>query len=341
MHGGDIYRHDVKYDFSVNLNPLGMPENVRKKLIEAISCADRYPDILNENLTTKTAKMLSISKEQICFGNGASELIMAICHSLLPDSVMFVAPGFSGYKSAVSSAAPDCRIYCHYLKEENDFDLTKDFLDDLKICEPKLIFLTTPNNPNGRLIDEVLLKQILETCDEIGAVVVVDECFLSLTGKDEELSLIKEVDKRKKLIVLRAFTKTYAIAGVRLGYSVGSREMIKKIKAHLPEWNISVFAQMAGAECLKNSQYVASSAEYIKRERKYLSDGLKKAGFKVFSSDANYILFRCRYDLSARFLERGILIRDCADYEGLSTGFYRVAVRSHEENEYLLSVLSK
>ena len=341
MHGGDIYRNDVKYDFSVNLNPLGMPENVRKKLIEAISCADRYPDILNEDLTTKTAKMLSISKEQICFGNGASELLMAICHCFLPDSVMLVAPGFSGYKSAVLSAVPDCRIYCHYLKEENDFDLTKDFLDDLKIHKPKLIFLTTPNNPNGRIIDEVFLKQILETCDEIGAVVVVDECFLSLTGKDEELSLIKEVDEHKKLIVLRAFTKTYAIAGVRLGYAVGSREMIKKIKAHLPEWNISVFAQMAGAECLNNSQYVASSAEYIKRERKYLSDGLKKAGFKVFSSDANYILFRCRYDLSERLLERGILIRDCADYEGLSTGFYRVAVRSHEENEYLLSVLSK
>ena len=338
MHGGDIYRNKVKYDFSVNVNPLGMPKEVTESLAEAITMADKYPDLHCEELSCELAKVLDIPGQLLVFGNGASEIIMAICHYCEPESAMLVAPGFSGYGNALSGAAPQCKLFYHYLKEEEDFELKDDILDSIEKTKPDLLFLTNPNNPNGRLIDGDILDRILSKCHELGTTVVIDECFLPLTGRDKELTMIGRLKKESSVIILRAFTKTFAMAGVRLGYAVCSNDALASgIKRHLPEWNISVFAQKAGVACIHDLEYVETSAEYIAKERQKLTVALRNAGFKAFSSDANYILFRSEdIDLFDKLLSQGILIRDCQDYIGLSRGYYRVAVRSSEENEELV-----
>ena len=174
---------------------------------------------------------------------------------------------------------------------------------------------------------------------------LVDECFLALSGGDKD-SLIHCIRSESlPAVVLRAFTKTFAIPGVRLGYAVCSAPMAERIQRELPEWNLSVFAQYAGRAALETvaggtSGYLAASVEMIAREREFLSEELEKLGFRVFPSDANYILFQSRdWELHQKLLDKGILIRDCRDYHGLTAGFYRTAVRTHRENTALLRCL--
>ena len=341
MHGGDIYRNSIHFDFSVNLNPLGVPPEVQWVLTEAALHANKYPDILHEQLIGDTANIFGVLEDEIVYGNGASEIIMAVCHALNPRKAMLVAPCFSGYEYCITGGCSKCDIVYFALKESEDFRLTEDIIEAINSEKPQIIFLTNPNNPNGLLIEKDLLEKIVSACESVGCTIVLDECFLPLTGREKELSLAYNVRKYKSLIVLRAFTKTFAIPGVRIGYAICSKKQLAdKIKAHLPEWNLSIFAQMAGVECLKHMDYVADSIRTINSERKSLINGLKELGLKVYPSDANYVLFKSnKTDLAEQLLEYSILIRDCRDYPGLDAGFYRVAVKLNNENSGLLTAI--
>ncbi|QFJ55839.1 pyridoxal phosphate-dependent aminotransferase [Pseudobutyrivibrio xylanivorans] len=342
MHGGDIYRNSIVSDFSVNINPLGVPDEVQWVLTEAALHANKYPDIVHEALVGDTAALFDVSEQTIVYGNGASEIIMAICHAINPKRALLVAPCFSGYETCLKGVNPKCKLLYYHLSEENDFELHHDFVERIIVEKPELVFLTNPNNPNGKLIDKDLLDDIIETCDKTGAVLVVDECFLPLTGKDMQRSVIQDIQSHKSVIALRAFTKSFAIPGVRIGYAICSKEaMADQLKSHLPEWNLSIFAQMAGVECLKHHEYLEKSVKVVEEERYFLTHEMKKLGVKVYGSDANFLLFKCNnFELKQQLLEYRILIRDCSDYEGLAKGFYRIAVKQHNENEGLISALS-
>ena len=178
------------------------------------------------------------------------------------------------------------------------------------------------------------LTEVLRLCREKQIYVVLDECFLDFCIGRE--SVVPQIEQYNRLLVVRAFTKLYAIPGVRLGYLVCSNEaLLEKVRRHLPEWNVSVPAQAAGLGCLEQENYVQETRAYVARERAYLSDCLKRAGIRVFESEADFLLIYSRIPLYTMLLEKGILIRDCSNFEGLSEGYYRVAVRSHEENEEL------
>lgn len=341
MHGGDIYRNSIHFDFSVNINPLGVPPEVQWVLTEAALHANKYPDILHERLIKDTAEKFDCLESNVVYGNGASELIMAICHCIAPKTAFLIAPCFSGYETCIRGAFPKTKINYYTVSEENDFEIHHDIIEHIMVQKPNLMFLTNPNNPNGKIIEKGLLDEIVATCDKIGTVLVVDECFLPLTKYEKDCSLAYDISKYKSLIVLRAFTKTFAIPGVRIGYAICSKKnLADTIKCHLPEWNLSMFAQMAGAECLKHTDYVENSVKFIEEERQILVAGMKRLGLKVYESDANFILFKSsKADLVERLLHYHILIRDCSDYNGLQKGFYRVAVKKRNENEGLLSAL--
>lgn len=341
MHGGDIYRNNIHYDFSVNLNPLGFPSEVQWVLTEAAIHANKYPDIYHEQLVKDTAELFDVRQEEIVYGNGASELIMAICHAFSPKKAMLITPCFLGYERCLKGASHNCEIINYGLLEEDDFNLTDAFLESLSSVKPQLLFLTNPNNPNGLTVKKELLEKIVKVCESQGTILVIDECFLPLTGREKELSLASRIRGCKGVIVIRAFTKSFAIPGVRLGYAICSRKTIADdIKMHLPEWNLSIFAQMAGVQCLKQLDFINEAAELINRERSFLSMELTNLGFKVYPSDANYILFKAdNLDLKEKLLEYSILIRECDDFTGLDKGYYRVAVRNHNENSGLLTAL--
>lgn len=355
MHGGNIYGNEIEYDFSVNLNPLGPPESVRDALAAALNHVEEYPDPEYRELRRGLANYWQLAEEQLVLGNGASELIPGIIRTLSPKNCMVTAPCYSGYETALNAAASSCRIHRIPLRAENDFTLPENICQEIARVKPNLLILTNPNNPNGKRISANRLREIADTCRAAGTVLLVDECFLALSGGDED-SLIHCIrSEALPAVVLRAFTKTFAIPGVRLGYAVCSAPTAERIRRELPEWNLSVFAQYAGRAAFGNvtpgtpapetsaggtSGYLTASVEMIAREREFLSAELEKLGLRVFPSDANYILFQSRdRELHQKLLDKGILIRDCRDYHGLTAGFYRTAVRTHRENTALLQCL--
>lgn len=345
MHGGNIYGNEIEYDFSVNLNPLGPPKSVQDALAAALNHVEEYPDPEYRELRRGLANYWQLAEEQIVPGNGASELIPGIIRTLSPKNCMVTAPCYSGYETALNVAAPSCRIHRIPLRAEDDFTLPENTCQEIARVKPNLLILTNPNNPNGKRISANRLREIADACRMAGTVLLVDECFLALSGGDED-SLIHCIRSEVlPAVVLRAFTKTFAIPGVRLGYAVCSALMAERIRRELPEWNLSVFAQYAGTAALEaaaggTSGYLAASVEMIAREREYLTAELESLGFRVFPSDANYILFQSRdRELHQKLLDKGILIRDCRDYHGLTAGFYRTAVRTHRENTALLRCL--
>lgn len=345
MHGGNIYGNEIEYDFSVNLNPLGPPKSVQDALVAALNHVEEYPDPEYRELRRGLENYWQLAEEQIVPGNGASELIPGIIRTLSPKSCMVTAPCYSGYETVLNAAAPSCRIHRIPLRAEDDFTLPENICQEIARVKPNLLILTNPNNPNGKRISANRLREIVDACRTAGTVLLVDECFLALSGGDED-SLIHCIRSESlPAVVLRAFTKTFAIPGVRLGYAVCSAPMAERIRRELPEWNLSVFAQYAGRAALEaaaggTSGYLAASVEMIAREREYLTAELEKLGLRVFPSDANYILFQSRdRELHQKLLDKGILIRDCRDYHGLTAGFYRTAVRTHRENTALLRCL--
>lgn len=337
LHGGDIYRNHVKTDFSVNVNPLGIPEAVKAALYEAVDNCTRYPDISAEKLKEAVSEMLTVPKGYLLFGNGASELFMAIIHGIKPKKTVIPVPSFYGYEYAAETA--DGEILYYETKEKNDFCLQEDFLSVLTE-DVDILFLANPNNPTGNLMSREELRNVLSHCRDKGVYVVLDECFIEFCGK--ERSMLQEIETFSNLILVRAFTKIFSIPGVRLGYFVCSNPLLLgKIGRQLPEWNVSRFAQAAGYECAMQTAFVEKTVTFIRKERRFLEDGLKQAGFRVFPGKANFLLIYCEQPLYDRLLEKGILIRDCENFRGLSKGFYRIAVKDRKENEDLLKAIGE
>lgn len=335
VHGGDIYRNQVTVDFSVNINPLGVPPAVEDALHRAVGACHRYPDMEAEKLRGAVSSMVKAPGEYLIFGNGASELFMAIVHGLKPKRILLPVPSFYGYEYAAKAAGAE--IVTYRMQKEDGFVVGEDLLEALT-GDVDLLFLANPNNPTGRLLDRGLLHRILAHCRELGIYVVLDECFIEFCAGEH--SMIGELERYSHLILVRAFTKIFAIPGVRLGYLACRDGAVRiRIAEQLPEWNISGFAQEAGCACARAAQagFLSRTQEYVKREREFLAEGLAGLGCQVFPAEANFILFYKDAPLYEALLKQGILIRDCGNFMGLGQGFYRIGVKGRKENEHLLT----
>ena len=222
------------------------------------------------------------------------------------------------------------------LSEENGFKADEKIPDAIT-QDMDLLFIASPNNPTGKLLGRELTEKILDKCLKYSLTVVLDECFMTLSGRAEAESFINRLDEYPNLGVVRSFTKTYAIPGVRLGYMLSSNEELRgKINSCLSEWNISVFAEKAGLAALREDEYLSKSTDFIAKERTVLIAELRKIGYNVFDSDSDFILFRAERGLDKKLLQKKILIRNCSDFFALSENYYRIAVKSHLENGLLI-----
>ncbi len=335
IHGGDVYRNHVDIDFSVNVNPLGTPECVKEALHRAVEMCGKYPDMEVERTGEAVSTFLGVPREYLLFGNGASELFMAIVHGIKPKKAVIPVPSFYGYEYAAK--AVDSEMIFYELDQESNFCVTED-IKRVLTEEVDLLFLANPNNPTGNLFDMELAKELLTHCRDKGIYVVVDECFIEFCGN--QFSLLPEFREFEHLILVRAFTKIFSIPGVRLGYLVCKDKAVHtKIAGQLPEWNLSCFAQEAGCICAGQTEFILKTRHYIENERQFLEKGLKQMGFRTFPSVSNFIMIYSEKPLYEKLLEKGILIRDCSNFRGLGKGFYRIAVKSRKENERLFMAI--
>lgn len=345
-HGGDVYTETGArsglVDFSANLNPLGMPEQVVRALREAADSFDVYPDLQCRELKRALADKLGVPAGCIVCTAGATDLIWRLCRAIRPQTALLVAPGFSGYEQALERVG--ARIVRHALSEQEGWRVTERILDEVPLVggtesaqQRAIVFLCSPNNPTGITIERSLIVRVLEAAQRVGAIVVLDECFLAFTRK---ASAVELCERFPNLVVMRAFTKTYAMAGLRLGYGVCSdARLLNGLEKVGQPWAVSVPAQVAGITALGVEGWIERSRAYVDANRSTLAQGLRGLGMQVIPGEANYLLFRSPVEIYEPLLERGFLVRRCGNYEGLDRSWYRVAVRTAEENAALLQAL--
>ena len=337
IHGGNVYQYRDCLDFSANCNPLGTPEAVKQAIIQSLDTISDYPQVGCGALKEAIAEYEKVDAQQLICGNGAAELIFSLCRAVRPKRALLPAPTFAEYEQALQSV--DCRISHFYLREQQGFLLPEEYLGALD-QEVDIAFLCNPNNPTGILIEREFLLRVLERCRELGILLVVDECFLDFVEEPENYTLKGQLSSYKNLFLLKAFTKRYAMAGVRLGYGISNdQELLTRMELMTQPWNVSSMAQAAGIAALQETEYVEKGRGMVFREKEFLMTEMKKLGLKVYPSRANYLFFHGPKGLFGECVKKNLLIRDCGNYEGLEEGYYRVAVKRHEDNEKLISGL--
>ena len=340
-HGGDIYHNQVMYDYSVNINPFGMPEEVKEAAMSGVMQSTQYPDIECSALKCSIAEKEGIQESYIYCGNGAAEVIFQLVLAKRPKKALVLAPSFGEYEEALHVV--DCEIIYHMLEEEQGFRLTASILEVIrKENGLDLIFLCNPNNPTGEVIDSDLVLQILEECKKNQTLLVMDECFQEFLMEEDQGSLISYVEETNDLFLLKAFTKMYGIPGLRLGYGITSNtSLLSKMKQQTQPWNVSIPAQMAGIAACKLDEFENRTRTYIKEEKIRIIQALQLSGCKIYGSRANYIFFQGPSGWYESFLKHGVLIRSCKSYKGLTDRYYRICIKLKEENDYFLEVLRK
>jgi threonine-phosphate decarboxylase len=345
-HGGNAAYEDGKgsvIDLSANINPLGMPKGVREAIINEIPNCGSYPDSFSRKLREKIGAFENVKPDWIFCGNGASDIIFRLPRAVRAKKAMVTAPTFSDYERAVRSFGAE--VVYHTLSADNDFALDGTFIEAVWDKKPDLIIICNPNNPTGNLTKPMVIKEILEYCKKASAWVVVDECFLDFSEKASEYTSKVFLENYSNLVILKAFTKLFALPGIRLGYALSAnKKLIENLYFHGADWSVSNVAQAAGIEALSDAEnYIEKTVKYISAERWRMEKELAQLGFKVFKAHANYVFFQNLYqfDLSERMDEKGIRIRSCGNYRELDKSFYRMAVSTKENNNNALTAIAE
>ena len=343
VHGGDWAGYRAEFgrdplDFSANVSPLGLPEGVARAITAALPTADRYPDPLCRELRAKLALHEGVPAEQILCGNGAADLIFRLVWAKKPRRALVTAPTFAEYATALESVG--CTVERFFLREQEDFAVTDAFCAAIR-PGADMVFLCQPNNPTGQLASPELVKKLLRRCGECRTILAVDECFLDFLP-DADGWTAKPLLESGDLVILKAFTKLYGMAGVRLGYCLcGDEVLLEKMQTAGQPWAVSSLAQAAGVAALKETAYVDEVRALIARQRPVLTAGLRALGLRVIDGKANYLLFRAPADLNERLRPLGTQVRSCANYPGLGPEWYRTAVRTAPENARLLELMKE
>lgn len=334
QHGGEIYNKSIKLDFSININPLGMPDRVKQSIIDNVDNFEIYPDTQCIELRKKLSKVEGVPFENIVCGNGADDLIFRIGQSLRPRNALMLSPTFSEYEKSLE----DCRVKYYPLREEFNFKIQHDILE--YISNVDVMYLCNPNNPTGILIDDSIFNLIVDRCIKENVTLIVDECFLDFTTNGK--SFKRYLNSNINLIILKAFTKIFSMAGIRLGYALCSNSKIcERISNCGQSWSVSTVAQVCGVSALDCIDYFSKTREYIKTEKEFLTSNFKSLDLKYYPSDANYILVKSSIDLYSKLLGESILIRECSNYVGLDNSYFRIAIKRHQDNIILIDTLKK
>lgn len=344
VHGGDWAGYRAEFgcdalDFSANVSPLGLPAGVAAAITNALPTADRYPDPLCRELRAALAGAEGVPADWILCGNGAADLIFRLALAVRPRRALLPAPTFAEYEAALQTVG--CAVQRVFLREENEFAVTEEFIDAVT-PETDIVFLCQPNNPTGQVTPPALVERLVRRCAECGAVLVVDECFLDFLPDRDALTAKQLLRDAPQLIILKAFTKLYAMAGVRLGYALcGDATLLEKMRGAGQPWAVSSLAQAAGLAALQETAYADAVRALIAEQRPRMAAGLRALGLRVMDGQANYLLFRATPDFGEKLRRRGAVVRSCANYPGLDAAWYRTAVRTAEENTRLLQIMGE
>ena len=327
-------------DFSSNISPMGPPPLVKKYLKQHLAELETYPDSNSMALRKNLQWYTKIPASQIVVGNGATEIIYNFCQAFInkKTKVLIPAPTFGEYEAAVKLRGSKISFF-------KTMNLNED-LDEFIKSIPKngCLFLCNPNNPTGVLISKQKIKKIIESAKKKFTLVFVDECFIELVPESNE-SISKLVKQYDNLFVLRSLTKSFGLAGIRIGYGLGPKKLINTLNKIKIPWNVSGLAQKAADAAICHSFYVDKAKEMIKKESKFLRKEISEIkGFACHDAAANFILIKTKYKaktIQNKLLKKNILVRDCTSFRGLDENYIRIAVKTRNENKKLIQAMKK
>lgn len=324
-----------------NENPLGPSPAAVEAMERELESVHRYPESALTDLREAIADYAGVGMDQVIVGgDGADEIIDVLGRTFLEPGESFVVPMPSYMYYEYTLQAHDARaVHARWDVNENRLDLESvlDAVDE----STRLVFLCTPNNPTGGLIDKKEIRAVLESTD---ALVVVDEAYTEFAGVDNT-DLLPD---HENLFILRTFSKVMGLAGMRIGYGLGDPQIIEYMHRVKPVFSLTRLSHAAALATIRDRDYIKKSTEYSIKSREYLYSGLKKfPELRVFRSYANYILIdvrgtgRTAAELSEELLRKGIIVRDCTSFAGLDEYWIRVSVGTLEEDRKFLEVLGE
>lgn len=363
IHGGQVYEAsrflgrpvDSFVDFSASINPLGPPTSVLSAIRRALPTCGQYPDPSAEVLRQRLAREHGISPDSIVLGNGSAELIRVLPKALALRQGYVVGPTFMEYEESLHIAGARCtyvlansaKKYAPPMKRLLLLTEALGFRSQRKEGgrpnkSSTAVFLCNPNSPTGRVIALRPLRKLYRQIEHAGHWLVVDEAFVDFCPS---YSLINDISTSTRLLILRSFTKFYGMPGIRLGYLVGSPETVATIRRLLPPWSVSHFAQVAGVAAVDDLPYREQSVKFMQQERSRFMTRLRTVpGLRVIPSSANFVMVEfpsgCATDrIASRLANRGMLVRDCQTFAGVTQPALRLAIRRARDNNVMVQAL--
>lgn len=342
-HGGLVWlsdgRRSTVHDFSANVWPCPLSDlGITDRLF---SDFDVYPDPDYRGLISAAAGYYEIAENRIFPANGSTEALYLALLKLKPGRIAIFEPAFSEYAKAARWATSSQVEVIHILANARN-----DFRSALSVPEADVAIICNPANPTGAYVPRDELAAWIDACTERNVFVIVDEAFIEFV-QEPQASLAYDLAGRTNLLLLRSMTKCFGIPGLRLGFALGSPELIQEIWNRRIPWSINTMAQQIGV-CLarRGSTRTAQIAKAVAQERAYLAGKLQQLGWKVLPSSANFILCRLpgersNHRLLADLLGEGFLLRDASNFYGLDHFYVRCAIKQHSDNELLLKAIAK
>ena len=382
FHGGNIYKifreKNIKeiLDYSSNINPYGIPESLKKRITENLEILERYPDPDYIELRQKLAHLNKVDMSNIILGNGATEIIFLFMKVINPKKILIAAPTFGEYERAVkamkrvenssilgnsdkkkddenSCGKQKIKIEYFELKENDDFKLNIHNLKNELEKKYDLLIMCNPNNPTGKFLKLDETEEILKECNKYNTKLFIDEAFIDFLKDGIKESIINTKEDKQNLFVTRAFTKFFAMPGLRLGYGMYfDKELEKKISEKKEPWSVNNIAEMAGLTVLDDTKYIEETLKWIAEEKTYVYEKLNEInGIKPYKTEVNFITVKIEDNfilkglnvkiLRGKMIEKGILIRDASNFKFLDERFFRLAIKNRKNNDRVIETLKK
>lgn len=350
-HGGNVYELARRLgcnlaniiDMSSNINPLGPPSGLLDYLQSNICQATRLPEVDSAETVKHFAEFLDIDANRLLAGNGTTQFIYSIPQVLKTRRALIAGPTYADYADACNLHHVPTTIL---MSSEAD-----DFQPDLRRLESSLadadtVFLCNPNNPTGAIVPGSELIKLCKRRRDIQF--VVDESYLPFIDSEASNSLIGA--ELENVIVLLSISKIFAIPGLRIGFILASAGMIEKFGRYLWPWSVNCFAHTAVKYLTMNKNsikcYIDQTRQHIQSQQEDFIQTLKPTGrIKLYPSKTPFILARLPHKISAEYTgehlsQKKILIRNCANFAGLSDRFIRISLKDAEANRMLTQELN-
>ena len=349
LHGGQLHQVADRFriplsellDFSANINPDGPPPAVLSCLREAInnpSIITNYPDLDESDFRRCMAEYIGVRSENIAIANGFVPLLDAALRTLALRSCLVPVPAFVEYRRTLGCSGVE--MLPHILDADSGFDCHADNLFS-KSCDA--ILLANPQNPSGAVCSHGELLRLMKEASKRNVFILLDEAFIDYCP---ESSIVQEIDRFPNLIVFRSVTKFFGMAGLRVAYAAADTELCRQIQQSIAPWSVTSLASLAAGLTVQDAAYVRQTIALNGLRREQMQAAIGKLGIHVYPSAANFLLLRlsdsidCQQFWERLIHEHRIVLRNCANYEGLSDEFLRAAVRTETENKLLIDALA-